>query len=349
MLNDEMTINFSQRAVALLQLSVTVFTGDGILKECDRLEATFSHIPSQFKWAIDYKRFQVEQARGNRDAALAHLKEAIAAAPYNSDLIDDYKKLVERTTGFSNLVVVLASKRSEADALRLAEQIDQTGVPYVIISGDDTPSIPHARAVQVATSDCHEDIPRKVAAALSWVRENVGTRVGVLKMNSNMVLRDGGKLLTSLRHLAAEGGYFGFPTGDLEHDRCLHWGLCQNQELNRRVYGRPVLRPWASSEVYYLGPRALEKAVLSLMRFPGLFEGEYYEDKLIGDVLVFEGEELTKVDGPADFGLAVAADGDVSIAVAAGYEQKPLSVSSISITQSHKKLPVLRLSDWDEL
>jgi hypothetical protein len=45
---------------------------------------------------------------------------------------------------------------------------------------------------------------------------------------------------------------------------------------------------------YYLGPTPLEKIVIALTRYPGLFEGEYYEDKLIGDVLMFEGVELKR-------------------------------------------------------
>jgi len=43
--------------------------------------------------------------------------------------------------------------------------------------------------------------------------------------------------------------------------------------------------------------------VLALTRFPGLFDGEYYEDKLVGDVLVFEGVEPKFINNYDDFGL----------------------------------------------
>jgi hypothetical protein len=89
----------------------------------------------------------------------------------------------------------------------------------------------------------------------------------------------------------------------LQLDRCAHWGKCRDLALNRRVYGRPALRPWASGNAYYLGAGPLEKVVLALMRFPGLFEGEYYEDKLVGDVLVFEGVQLTPLATCAEIGI----------------------------------------------
>lgn len=341
-------MTFNQRTVALLQLPISSITSDGILKECDRLEATFPHISSSFKWALDYKRFQVEHVRGNHDAALAHLKAAIATTPYNNELIGDYRKLVEKTAAISNLVVVVTSKAGEARALRLANQFDQADVQYVIISGDDAPSIAHVRAVQVAAPDCHEAVPRKVAAAFSWVRENIGSNVGVLKVNDDVVLEDGRQLAATLRHMATEGGYAGSPVNGLAHDRCLHWGLCLNQELNRRVYGRPVLRPWASGEAYYLGPRALDKVVLALMRFPGLFEGEYYEDKLVGDVLVFEGEDLVKLTGPGDFGLAVAEEeSTLRRQVREHVQASPPPPPAAA--RPRKQLPVLRLADWNNL
>lgn len=334
-------MTFNQRTVALLQLPISSMTSDGILKECDRLEAAFPHISSLFRWTLDYKRFQVEHARGNHGAALAHLKAAIAIAPYNDELIDDYRKLVEKTAGISNLAVIVTSKAAETRALRLADRFDRTDVQYVIVSGDDTPSIAHVRAVQVAAPDCHEAVPRKVAAAFAWVRENIGSNVGVLKVSDDVVLADERQLAVGLQRLADEGGYAGLPVGGLEHDRCLHWGRCLDQELNRRAYGRPVLRPWAAGAAYYLGPRALDKVVLALIRFPGLFEGEYYEDKLIGDVLAIEGEDLATLAGLGDFGLAAAGEESASGKPACGHGLPPSAVAP-----PRRQLPVLRLSDW---
>jgi len=297
-------MTFNQRATTLLQLPVSPLTWDGILKECQRLEEDFLQIPSGYKWALDYKCFQVEQARGNTAASLAYLKTAIATMPYNSDIIGDYKGVVKKESGVKNMVMIVSSKKTEAKALRLAAQFDNANVEYMIVSGADAPSIKHVRALQVDASDAYEGLPKKVAAALTWVYENIGGNVGVLKVEDRMILREPEKLRQSLSALAQENAYAGVRSANLDHDRCLHWGQCKDPLLNRRVYGKPVLRPWANGSAYYLGAGPLEKVVLALIRFPGLFDGEYYEDKLIGDALVFEAVEPKFLNGYADFGLA---------------------------------------------
>ncbi|WP_157137910.1 hypothetical protein [Herbaspirillum lusitanum] len=297
-------MNFNQRATTLLQLPIAPLTWDSILKECDRLEADFLHIPSAYKWSLDYKRFQVEHARGNHSMSVRYLKSAISTAPYNNEILGDYKELVKKTSGIKKLTLIIASKKNEVQALKLAAQFDQANIEYMIVSGSDAPSIGHVRALQVDASDRYESRPQKVAAAFTWAYENIGNNVGIMKVDDEMVLQDGEKLRQRLAQFIDENTYVGVPSASLSHDRCLHWGLCHDQDLNRRVYGRPVLRPWASGEAYYLGPQAVEKLVLSLLRFPGLFEGEYYEDKLVGDVLLFENTDLTEMKDVNEFGLS---------------------------------------------
>lgn len=299
-------MNFNERLTTLLQTPSLPLTWDSILQECARIENDHVHIRSEYQWAIDYKRFQVEVERGNRSAALIALKDAIAAAPYNNDILGDYKNYVGKAALVDNIVLIIGSKRNEAKALRLAAQFDKADIQFVIVSGSDTGSINHLRALQLDVSDSYEAQPKKIAAAFAWVYENMGA-AGVLKVDDEMVLQDPDKLKRSLAQLAREDVYAGVPVQGMQMDRCAHWGKCQDPALNRRVYGRPVLRPWANGSAYYLGPGPLEKALLSLLRFPGLFDGEYYEDKLIGDVLVFENAPLKELGNFAEFGLGVVA------------------------------------------
>lgn len=316
-------MNFNERATNVLEMPVSPITWDGIVKECQRLEREFAYIPSSVKWALDYKRFQVEQARGNGGDALWYLKSAIATAPYNADVLSDYKQVVQKSSDLEDLVLVISSKVNEAKALALAGQLDGAGIQYMIVSGNDTPAIAHPRALQVDVPDNYESTPQKVVAALTWVYENIGTNVGILKVSDEMGLVDAARLKQSLVELHRADAYAGVPTGGLEHDRCFHWGLCDNAELNRRVYARPVLRAWAGGGALYLGPGPVEKVVHSLIRFPGLLEGEYFDDKLIGDVLVFEGVALVERGAYADFGLTIGGVPAAASSVGSSLQQSP--------------------------
>ena len=122
-------------------------------------------------------------------------------------------------------------------------------------------------------------------------------------MDDDQNLVDPGKLTNIIDELRRLDVYAGVPEADLTHDRNWHWNKCEDPIINTRTYGRPVLRPWARGGAYYLGPGPLRKIVLFLTRFPGMFEGEYYEDKLVGDLLAFENVELKALDTYGDFGL----------------------------------------------
>jgi hypothetical protein len=299
-------MTFNERINTLLKTPAIPLTWDSILKECSRLENDHAHIRSEFQWALDYKRFQVEVARGNRSAGLTALRAAIGAAPENNDILGDYKNYVGKPAIVENIVLIVSSKKNEEKAAKLAWQLDKGNIQYLIVSGSDTAPIAHIRALQVDAPDSYEGTPKKVAAAFTWIYENLGSNVGVLKVDDDMTLQDAGKLQSSLTRMARENLYAGLPVAHSQFDRCAHWGKCQDAALNRRVYGRPVLRPWANGAAYYLGPGPLEKVVFSLMRFPGLFEGEYYEDKLVGDVLVFENVALTPIKEFGEFGFSLS-------------------------------------------
>ncbi|WP_050464039.1 ribosome maturation factor RimM [Herbaspirillum autotrophicum] len=298
-------MSLNQRMAALLQSPITAITWDSITQECIRLQEEYPSIPSGIRWALEYKRSQLENDRGNAAAALQFLKSAIALAPYNVDILDDYKNLVRKSSRLQCIVLIISCKKNEANALRLASQLEQMDIEYLIVSGSDAASIKHVRALQVNTSDSVEAMPQKVVAACTWVHENLGGNVSVLKVADNLLLQEPQKLQEIVTQSARKDVYIGVPVTSFEHDRCLHWEQSENAASERRPYGRPVLGPWADGSAYYLGSGAVEKIVLSFIRFPGLFDGEYYEDKLIGDVLIAEGVTLGGVASYDDFGLFV--------------------------------------------
>ncbi|TLS71171.1 hypothetical protein FE236_13685, partial [Mariprofundus erugo] len=112
-------------------------------------------------------------------------------------------------------------------------------------------------------------------------------------------------LIAMTERLFREDAYAGIPVSGVTHDRNWHWNKCQDKALNSVSYGRRFLRPWAMGGAYYLAPGPLSKLVISQLRFPGLMDSEYFEDKLVGDTLVCENVDLVTLNAYEDFGLTL--------------------------------------------
>jgi len=298
-------MSFIKQIMALQEIAVTPDNAAAMMTVCANLEQENPYIPSDFKWILDYKRFEIERLRGAAGPALGYLKAAIALAPYRENLQQLYKGLVAKTPAKASLALIISCRRYQDNALRLAQQFDAAQFPYLIVTGSDTAPIEHPRAIQVNAPDNYESLPRKVTAALQWVYENVDSQVGILKVDDDQTLVDPERLKDAVYLLKKEDVYAGFPVTSLSHDRCWHWNKCEDPVLNRRAYGKPFHRPWARGGAYYLGSGPLEKFVMATIRFPGLLEGEYYEDKLVGDVMALEGVPLGQLESERDFGLSL--------------------------------------------
>lgn len=305
-------MNFNERTTAVLQAPLSPLTWNSVLRECASIEADNPYIPSGFLWALEYKRYQIDIARGNVKQATRHLKSAIALVPYNDQLIKEYVSLCNRDTDISFLALIVTCKKNEEKALELARHFDASQIEYAIITGSDTAPIHHPRAVQVDVPDNYEALGRKVVAGCAWVYENLSPQIGVLKVSDNMLVENPVLLLKTLQQWKQDNAYAGVPAHmGGEHDRCRHWGKCEDNTLNSTPYSRPYYRSWAIGDAYFLAPGPLEKLVLSLTRFPAQFDGEYFEDKLVGDVLMFEGVSLHALQDYVDIGMSARmASGD---------------------------------------
>lgn len=291
--------------MGLHELTITHDNAAAALALCASIEHDNPYIPSDFKWILEFKRFQVACMRGAKAEALAHIKAAIAFSPYRENLHQLYRELIPKTPAKASLALIISCRRYQDNALRLAQQFDAAQFPYLIVTGDDTSPIDHPRAVQVKAPDNYEGLPCKVTAALQWAYENIDSQVGILKVDDDQTVVDAEKLKEAVYLLKQHDAYVGVPVTSLTHDRCWHWNKCEDPALNRRSYGKPFYRPWARGGAYYLGSGPLEKFVMATMRFPGLLEGEYYEDKLVGDVMALENVALVQVESERDFGLSL--------------------------------------------
>jgi len=297
-------MNFNERTTALLHAPLSPLTWDSMWRECQAIEDDNPYIPSGYLWVLEYKRYKIEMERGNSWQATRHLRKAIALTPYADELVREYVRLCRKESAIQTLALIVTCKKNEAKALELARHFDASQIEYAIITGSDTAAIVHPRAVQVDTPDNYESLGRKVAAGCCWVYEHLSPQIGVLKVSDDMLVENPATLARALAHLKQQNVYAGIPaTMGIEHDRCRHWGKCEDEELNHRTYSRPYYRAWADGNAYFLAPGPLEKLVLSLIRFPAQFDGEYYEDKLVGDVLMFEGVSLNGFEDYAEIGM----------------------------------------------
>lgn len=299
-------MDFNQRISALLQLQLSPLNWDSTLKECDSIEADNLYIPSGFLWGVEYMRYQIELARSNRKAAAHHLKLAIEQNPYSDQLLQFYQQLQPAASpDVAPFAALIVAEGLPAPALALAERLHAAGIEYAILADAQASLQSHSRVIRVDTPAGYENQARKVVAGMTWLHENISPNLGVLRIGQEMLLQDPQRLLERLRLMAAGEVYAGVTTTDgIQHDRCRHWGRCADEALNRRVYNKPFYRAWAAEDAYFLGAAAVRKLVLSMIRFPARFDGEYYEDKLIGDIMLFEGIELTGWQDYADLGLA---------------------------------------------
>lgn len=299
-------MDFNQRTTEIFEAPISPLNWNSLLRECEAIEKDNAYFPTGFLWVLEYKRYQIEVARNNLGRAKRHLKAAIGLVPYTINLVQEYKALHIRDAAFKYIALIITCKKYEDKALGLAKQFDACNMEYALVTGSDTDPIDHPRAIQVDAPDNYESLPSKVFAACTWVYENIGSNVGVLKIDDDMSIESPAKLQGLLdQFLAKEIEYAGRPIAvGAEHDRCWHWHKCQDPALNTRVYGRPFYRPWAGGSAYFIGPKALEKLIISMIRFPAQVDGEYYEDKLVGDLLMFEGIPLHPIEDFEEMGLS---------------------------------------------
>jgi hypothetical protein len=107
---------------------------------------------------------------------------------------------------------------------------------------------------------------------------------GVLKLDDDTsIASSAAREESRVRSLFSTGDYLGKPVEDILHDRIWHHGKCMRPVPF--IYGKPVKAHWARGALYYLSAYALGTLARHYLRFPGVIEGELYEDKAVSDIL----------------------------------------------------------------
>jgi Glycosyl transferase family 41/Galactosyltransferase/Glycosyl transferase family 2 len=246
-------------------------------------------------------------AVGDADAALAQAADALAQAPDDVQVLATWRALVtaRRPAGAARPIgLVISCEKYFARALRTVEAFARFGLLDLrIVVGRDA-KVEHPQLLRVDAADDYESLPHKVRAAFTHVYANEPEGACVFKIDDDLDLRDPPRVARLLTEIVASGkDYVGFEVGGRALDRSWHWRKCRTPELNRRAYGKRCHGSWANGPFYFLSARALAAFAEANQRFPAEIDGEFYEDKFVGDTLRAEGIGVFGID-PRTSGLA---------------------------------------------
>lgn len=158
------------------------------------------------------------------------------------------------------------------------------GVTWQFFVGD--PAAGAAEADDVCVLDCpdrYEDLPKKTFALLAHLAESRSFS-HVLKCDDDTYVD-----LARVARLRVDGiDYGGERHGRKGVDRWWH-ALRTDGLASRRPYDGPWLGPWAGGGAYLLSRQAVDVVLATGKEY---FDGEFYEDKAVGDALRRRGVPL---------------------------------------------------------
>jgi hypothetical protein len=232
-------------------------------------------------------------------------RQTIVLSPTAPDVDHICELLFPLATPAHNTVVhlVISCVPRIHKALELRDQLLDRKNPVVVVVGREgaCPDVFEDGVMALDVPDTYEALPKKVLEALFAVRRYFGA-LPVLKIDDDCTVR-GTPNQAGTAALLNEHQFAGELVGDEWFDRCWHFGKCSSPVFNT-PYEKPFVGAWPDGPLYYLGPRAVEVLVRTYVRYPGIIEGEMFEDKLVADLLRSHGISPAHVDLAPIFGLA---------------------------------------------
>lgn len=242
----------------------------------------------------------------NSDQRMIISRELIALAPWSKEAEEAFKIVLgearPRTQQLVDQVfMVISCAKYMHKARHMLDALAGRLTPVFVVIGAS--EIRVARIDQnflyVPAPDTYEGLPKKVFEGILAIRQMFGP-VRVVKVDDDLpVLVQHNS--DAAKEFLSGIDYAGRPAGGEKFDRCWHIGKCANPET--LPYGRRYYGPWARGAIYALSPTAIECILREYLFYPGEMEGEYFEDKLVADMLRRCGIELSYCDVGALFGL----------------------------------------------
>jgi hypothetical protein len=204
----------------------------------------------------------------------------------------------EPRAGVLQVTLIISCEKYWSKAEALLREIRVRLAPVFVVIGDPSIHVAqfHGEVLKVPCPDNYESLPHKVIEALIAVRSEFGS-VAVLKIDddTSSVGEGGPRSLEGME-------YAGHAIGDPKFDRAWHIGKCESGSVP--PYGMRFRGRWASGPTYWLSARAVDALVREFLLYPGLTEGEWFEDKLVGDTLNRLGFVVTNFNVAQSYGLS---------------------------------------------
>ncbi|MGK7919729.1 MAG: tetratricopeptide repeat protein [Trichodesmium sp.] len=248
--------------------------------------------------------------------AIPHLENSLLLNPDNqsclplikTNLQEQHNHLAGKIPVLVNspnqkIVIMIISCKKNIDKIQtLREKLYQKiNLPYCFIIGEPeltTEWKNEGDILYVKSPDNYESLPLKVVQALKYFHCCCNFQ-GVLKLDDDTWIKDIPRFLELIDWLSTEsthnyiGNTIGYSIG-----RSWHFSKCESKSIDKTPYDLPFVARWCDGgSGYFLSRKSLNILSEYMMKYPGCFRGELYEDVLVAKILYLNGIK------PYDFNL----------------------------------------------
>lgn len=307
--------------------------------------------------ALVWAEWLVTQQGLSKEESARVLREMLVLSPNHDQveglmqpILGGWESLEPATTP---VFMIISCEKYLGKARLLRTRLTERGALAWIVTGDHAAHVPrwHDEGCVVPAADTYEALPLKVAKGVEAMVERYGP-CSVVKIDDDCVLT-GAFSVKTFAEVGTAHDYAGVPCSDPMHDRLWHHGKTSRP---MGVYTRRFHGAWARGACYLLGPLATALIAREVLRFPGEFACEYYEDKAVGDFLRGQGVKLSALSSDAQWGISFdaqeryvpPADANATRTDSASVALSPVSSASAVVTSdlSRQRIPKVLHLTW---
>ncbi len=248
--------------------------------------------------------------------AISHLQNSLLLNPDNqsclplikTNLQQQHNHLADKMPALVNssnrkIAILIISCKKNLDKIKILREklYQKINLSYCFVIGEPELSYEwqnEGDILYVKSPDNYESLPLKVFQAFKCLYCCFNFQ-GVLKLDDDTWIKDIPRFLELIDWLSTEstqdymGNTIGYSIG-----RSWHFSKCESKSVDKTPYDLPFVARWCDGgSGYFLSRKSLEVLFEYMMKYPGCFRGELYEDVLVAKILYLNGIK------PYDFNL----------------------------------------------